>query len=165
MRFLTKAAMLYIWRRFARTSATQTWTFASQMLVAITIWFTIAFVIMRIAFRYENYENSWLLRLCYSWNHRGEPTFFQNCPCHVVCPHGCPCNLPKWPCENNCEDLYEGAAIQVNSNKSKYITYWKLKCTRLCNTDACECFDNCPIFDYVCSENCGLGEASNLWKT
>ncbi|CBY35301.1 unnamed protein product [Oikopleura dioica] len=71
---------------------------------------------------------------------RDHENCFQNCPCHAVCPHGCPCN-DKWFCENDCKDLYEDQAIQ---------------CTRLCNSDACKCFDNCDIFDYVCSENCGL---------
>ena len=83
---------------------------------------------------------------------------FQSCPCHAVCPWGCPCtaNGKVWECENTCTDLYHDEAVLV----MKFLIDQKknlFQCTKLCNEKACECVNDCPIFDYACSEKCGLG--------
>ncbi|CBY38627.1 unnamed protein product, partial [Oikopleura dioica] len=66
--------------------------------------------------------------------------FFQD-----ICLKTCP---PEIGCHNSCYENYTQMLFLCPCIEQE--------CTRLCNSDACKCFDNCDIFDYVCSENCEL---------
>ncbi|CAG5080128.1 Oidioi.mRNA.OKI2018_I69.PAR.g9481.t1.cds [Oikopleura dioica] len=79
---------------------------------------------------------------------------FSYCPCHLECPHGCPCVIDdnnnivdhpytekKYECELNCtETYYKEAEI----------------CMDDCHTRACACMFNCEVFGYHCTEECGM---------
>ena len=65
---------------------------------------------------------------------RVHETCFENCPCHIMCPWGCPCE-PKvnddgsdgfvWECIFNCRDSHEQAAKEVSYIYRNFHNYIK----------------------------------------